>query len=53
MCLGRFLAARPISGMFALVQYLLQVAALVLLFQKESSRWFRKPVDPAQPASPA
>ena len=48
--LGRFLAASPISGMFALLQYLLQVVALVLLFQNESSRWFRKSVDPAQPA---
>jgi len=48
--LRRFLAAQPISGMFALLQYVLQVAALVLLFQNESSRWFRKSVDPAQSA---
>ncbi|MFZ0052817.1 MAG: hypothetical protein WAK96_13660 [Desulfobaccales bacterium] len=45
--LGRFLAASPISGMFALLQYVLQVVALVLLFQNESSRWFRKSIDPA------
>lgn len=48
--LRRFLAAHPISGMFALLQYVLQVVALVLLFQNESSRWFRKSVDPVQPA---
>lgn len=48
--LRRFLAAHPISGMFALLQYVFQVVALVLLFQNESSRWFRKSVDPAQPA---
>jgi hypothetical protein len=48
--LRRFLAARPISGMFALLQYVLQVVALVLLFRNESSRWFRRSVDPAQPA---
>jgi hypothetical protein len=47
--LRRFLAAHPISGMFALLQYVLQVVALVLLFQNESNRWFRKSVDPAQP----
>jgi len=48
--LRRFLAAHPISGMFALLQYVFQVVALVLLFQNESSRWFRKSFDPAQPA---
>ena len=48
--LRRFLAVHPISGMFALLQYLLQVVALVLLFQNKSSRWFRKAVGPAQPA---
>jgi cytochrome b subunit of formate dehydrogenase len=47
--LRRYLAARPISGMFALLQYVLQVVALILLFQNESSRWSRKSVGPAQP----
>ncbi len=51
--LRRFLAAHPISGMFALLQYVLQVVALVLLFQNESSRWFRKSVDPGQSADSA
>jgi hypothetical protein len=37
----RFFTYHPISGLLGLAQLVLQVAALVFLFQQESSDWFR------------
>ena len=38
----RSLAANPISGLLGIVQTALQLIALVFLFQKPSSDWFRE-----------
>ena len=36
------LAANPISGLLGIVQTIIQIVAIVFLFQKPSSEWFRK-----------
>jgi FtsH-binding integral membrane protein len=38
----RSLAANPISGVLGIGQTVIQIIALVLLFQKPSSNWFRE-----------
>jgi FtsH-binding integral membrane protein len=38
----RSLAANPISGLLGIGQTVIQIIALVLLFQKPSSNWFRE-----------
>ena len=35
------LAANPISGLLGIVQIIIQIVAIVFLFQKPSSDWFR------------
>ena len=36
------LAAKPVSGLLGIVQIIIQIVALVFLFQKSSSDWFRE-----------
>ena len=36
------LGANPISGLLGIVQTIIQIVALVFLFQKPSSDWFRE-----------
>ncbi|MXW81585.1 MAG: hypothetical protein F4Z57_21880 [Gemmatimonadetes bacterium] len=36
------LAANPISGLLGIVQIIIQIVAIVFLFQKPSSDWFRE-----------
>ena len=38
--LVRFFAVHPISGFLGLAQLVLQIVALIFLFQEESSQWF-------------
>jgi hypothetical protein len=51
------LAASPFSGLLGIAQTVIQIVALIFLFQKRSSDWFREmkgmPNKPMQPTGSA